>query len=54
MTSPHWLANESLRLIALTGYQFALDPAQSNEMITLHRTLMERIGNAMPGYRAAA
>jgi hypothetical protein len=54
MTSPHWLANESLRLIALTGYQFAHDPAQSNEMITLHRTLMERIGNAMPGYRLAA
>jgi hypothetical protein len=54
MTSPHWLATESLRLIALTGYQFALDPAQGNEMITLHRTLMERIGNAMPSYRLAA
>jgi hypothetical protein len=54
LTSPHWLATESLRLIALTGYQFALDPANGAEMITLHRTLMERIGNAMPGYREAA
>jgi hypothetical protein len=54
MSSPHWLANESLRLIALTGYQFALDPANGGDMITLHRTLMARIGNAIPSYRAAA
>lgn len=54
MTSPHWLATESLRLIALTGYRFALDPANGTEMITLHRTLMERIGNAIPGYRQVA
>ncbi len=25
---PHWLATESLRLIALTGYRFAVDPAR--------------------------
>ncbi len=54
LTSPHWLATESLRLIALTGYRFAVDPARAGEQITLHRDIMERIGNALPNYRAAA
>jgi hypothetical protein len=54
MTSPHWVAKESLRLIGLTGYRFALNPERADELVNTHRTLMQRLGEAITGYRAAA
>jgi hypothetical protein len=54
MTSHHWLSQESLRLIALTGYRFAAEPDAADQVLTLHRTLMQRIGEAITPYRMAA
>ena len=54
MTSPHWVAKECLRLIALIGYRFALSPEKAEELITTHRNLMQRLGEAITGFKSAA
>ena len=54
MTSPHWVAKECLRLIALIGYRFALSPDKAEELITTHRNLMQRLGEAITGFKSAA
>ena len=54
MTSPHWVAKECLRLIGLIGYRFALSPEKAEELITTHRNLMQRLGDAITGFKSAA
>jgi hypothetical protein len=54
MTSPHWVAKECLRLVGLTGYRFALTPERADDLVNTHRMLMQRLGEAIGGYRAAA
>ncbi len=54
MTSPHWLAKECLRLIGLTGYRFAAAPERADDLVAIHRRTMQRLGEAISGFRTAA
>jgi len=46
-TSTHWLWNESLRILALTGLQLATRPGDANEILTLQEQAMLRVGGAL-------
>lgn len=43
-TSPHWLRREALRLLALNGYQLAINPDRAPELIAAQRQWMLRLG----------
>ncbi|MCB0586312.1 MAG: hypothetical protein KDD06_13450 [Phaeodactylibacter sp.] len=43
-TSPHWLRKEPLRLLALNGYQLAVNPEKAPELIAAQRQWMLRLG----------
>ena len=46
-TSTHWLWTESLRILALTGWQLATRPQKLNEILTLQEQAMLRLGGAL-------
>jgi hypothetical protein len=50
-TSPHWLWNEALRLLALSGYRAATDPDRAKEIAEQFEDWMTRLGR---GIQAAA
>jgi hypothetical protein len=50
-TSPHWLWNESLRLLALSGYRAATEPDQAKAIAEQYENWMTRLGR---GVQAAA
>jgi hypothetical protein len=50
-TSSHWLWNESLRLLALSGYRLATEPERAPQIATQFEAWMLRLGN---GVRIAA
>lgn len=50
-TSSHWLWNESLRLLALSGYRLATEPERAPQIATQFEAWMLRLGN---GIRIAA
>jgi hypothetical protein len=50
-TSSHWLWNESLRLLALSGYRLATEPDRAREIAAEFETWMLRLGG---GIRMAA
>jgi hypothetical protein len=50
-TSSHWLWNESLRLLALSGYRLATEPDRAPEIVAEFETWMLRLGG---GIRMAA
>ncbi len=50
-TSSHWLWNESLRLLALSGYRLATEPEQAREIVQEFEGWMLRLGR---GVRMAA
>ncbi len=50
-TSPHWIAKESLRLIALVGYRFATSPEKSDQLVASHRAIMQRLGHAISPFK---
>jgi hypothetical protein len=43
-TSPHWLWNESLRLLALSGYQAATEPERATQVAEQFEDWMVRLG----------
>jgi hypothetical protein len=43
-TSSHWLWNESLRLLALSGYRLATEPDRAREIVAEFETWMLRLG----------
>ena len=43
-TSPYWLTREPLRLLALSGYRVATEPACTAELLGQARTWMTRLG----------
>jgi hypothetical protein len=46
-TSMHWLWTECLRMLALTGWQFALGPVNAGEVLKLQEASMLRLGGAL-------
>jgi hypothetical protein len=50
-TSPHWIWNESLRLLALSGYRAATEPDRAKEIAEQYEDWMTRLGR---GVQAAA
>jgi hypothetical protein len=46
-TSSHWLWNESLRIVALTGLQVATRPQELKEILALQEQAMLRLGGAL-------
>jgi hypothetical protein len=46
-TSMHWLWTESLRLLALTGWQLAVDPVNAAEVLKLQEASMLRLGGTL-------
>jgi hypothetical protein len=50
-TSSHWLWNESLRLLALSGYRLATEPDRAREIVAEFESWMLRLGG---GIRMAA
>lgn len=50
-TSPHWLWNESLRLLALSGYRAATQPERAKQIAEQFEAWMTRLGR---GVHAAA
>jgi hypothetical protein len=46
-TSTHWLWTESLRIVALTGWQLATRPQELNEILKLQEQAMLRLGGAL-------
>lgn len=48
--SPHWIASEPVRLLALGGYKIATSPNQVSELLQQQRQWMLKLGN---GLRAA-
>jgi hypothetical protein len=50
-TSSHWLWNESLRLLALSGYRLATEPERAPQIAAQFEAWMLRLGN---GIRIAA
>ena len=46
-TSPHWALAKPLHLLALTGYQAALDPDRAREALERQRNWMLRLGAGM-------
>jgi hypothetical protein len=46
-TSMHWLWTESLRLLALTGWQLAVDPLNAAEVLKLQEASMLRLGGTL-------
>jgi hypothetical protein len=46
-TSTHWLWTESLRVVALTGWQLATRPRELNQILTLQEQAMLRLGGAL-------
>jgi hypothetical protein len=46
-TSTHWLWTESLRILALTGWQLATRPEELNEILTLQEQAMLRLGGVL-------
>lgn len=50
-TSPHWIWNESLRLLALSGYRAATHPERSKQIAEQFEAWMTRLGR---GIQAAA
>lgn len=51
-TSPHWLRTEGLRLLALSSYRSATEPARAPEIATQYEDWMLRLGR--PAAAAAA
>ena len=45
-TSSHWLWTESLRILALTGWQLATRPAELRQILSLQEQAMLRLGGA--------
>jgi hypothetical protein len=46
-TSMHWLWTEGLRLLALTGWQLAVDPVNAAEVLKLQEASMLRLGGTL-------
>ena len=46
-TSMHWVWTESLRLLALTGWQLAVDPVNAAEVLKLQEASMLRLGGTL-------
>jgi hypothetical protein len=46
-TSPHWLWNESLRLLALSGYRAATEPERAKEIAEQFEDWMTRLGRGV-------
>jgi hypothetical protein len=46
-TSSHWLWNESLRLLALSGYRLATEPDRAPQIATQFEAWMLRLGNGV-------
>jgi hypothetical protein len=46
-TSMHWLWMEGLRLLALTGWQLAVDPVNAAEVLKLQEASMLRLGGTL-------
>ena len=45
-SSPHWLRSESIRLLALTGYRLATEPARATEYAQRFEEWMTRLGDS--------
>jgi len=46
-TSPHWIWNESLRLLALSGYRAATEPERATSIAEQFETWMTRLGQGV-------
>ena len=46
-TSTHWLWTESLRILALTGWQLATRPRDLSEILAVQEQAMLRLGGAL-------
>lgn len=53
-TSPHWLHQESLRLLALSGYRMATEPERAAPLAREAQDWMLRLGGLEPAVPAAA
>jgi hypothetical protein len=52
-TSTHWIATECLRLTALSGLRFALEPESGREILKQQEDLMIKLGELTAVPRAA-